>query len=107
MPEITMRQYVEWYHNKLQRNQSDWTLSEIVEDCGAPTNLVLVLREWCENNGKGLSDVDLLAKFEGGYFINRTPFGYLIGAKPAFSAGPLTLANFISDLNALIARYTS
>lgn len=102
---ITMDQFIGWYWGKLQRNGTDWTVGEIVEDCGAPNNLILLLETWCEQYGKGLTDAELSAKFNNNYFINDTAFGPIISAKLGPSANTLTLADLVADLKAVLGKY--
>lgn len=98
--------FVSFYWNKLRRSGRLWTAPDIVTDSGLGAQVVDVYLVWCKDNGSGLTDQQLIDKFNNGYFLSDSIFTPIILAKAGNSTGPATLSSFITDLKALIDHYT-
>ena len=88
--------FVTFYWLKSQRSGAAWTPAEIATDSGLDISIVNLYLTWCHDNGAGLTDTQLIAKFNGGYFLNQTPFGPIISPKvsPTPIAGTIGAMDF-------------
>jgi len=102
---MTFGDFVIFYRNKKHGNGRPWLANEIVIDSGLKAEIVDVYLGFCTNEGAGLTDQQLIDKFNDGYYLMDSLFTPLILKKEGAGAGPATLAAFISDLKALIDHY--
>ena len=98
--------FVQLYWKKTHGNGKPWTNQEIVNDSDLKAAIVDVYMVFCQNEGAGLNDQQLIDKFNNGYYLMDSVFSPLILKKEGAGASQGTLAAFITDLKALIDHYT-
>jgi hypothetical protein len=79
---MTFSDFVTFYWHKTRRNGSIWTPQAIAEDSGLTIDIVNMYLNWCTSQ-VGLTDANLIEKFNDTQVVINTPMGSYIGPKSA------------------------